>query len=111
MLTVLSMTTPIPDVYGTVAGARLDRATELAAAARAQWQLWEDRPAGPSGAHRRGATAAVEFVDLALRNLHAARTSMVTSLHEADNVAGDRVDALIAELRAKREARQASAPT
>lgn len=53
---------------------------------------------------RRAATVAVEAIDTALSELHTLRARLVGEIRVADDVAGQRVDALLAAIRAARQA-------
>lgn len=64
----------------------------------AWWARRDDTTAQPGA--RRAASAAVDAIDAALRELHQIRQQLITQIRRSDDAAAVRVDALLAERRA-----------
>ena len=61
----------------------------------ADLDVWADR-AEPDARARRCASAAVDAIDMALRELHGVRAQLVTEIRVSDNAAAARADELLA---------------
>lgn len=68
----------------------------------AQWATRDDAKAQPE--IRRAANTAMDAIDGMLAELHQVRQQLVTEIRLSDNATAARVDALLAEYRARQEA-------